>query len=420
MTRPGSELALSLRELDPAIADLIEAEERRQNQSLDLVASENFVPKAVLEAQGSVLTNKYADGYPGAREYDGCAIVDAIEELAIERAKALFGAEHANVQAYSGSNANAAVLHALCQPGDVVLGWDFNEGGHPSHYAGETFAGRFYEGFAYGVRKDDFLVDMDEVAALARRHRPKVIFAGWSCYSRHLDFGAFRAIADEVGAYLVCDMAHFAGLVAAKLHPSPVPYADVCTMTVHKTLGGARGGAILCRAELAERIDAAVFPGEQGGPLMQVIAGKAVSFALAERQEFAARMARTIAGARTLAAKLVAAEDETKMHVRTGGTDVHQFHLDVAPSGRDANEVHRFLQSIGMNANAMRISGDVREAPGCSGIRLGSTSLATRGFVGADFELLGDLLVEALRPGADAHEADLSARVLALAESHRV
>ena len=240
----------TLRVLDPEVGAAIEGELARQRATLDLVASESVPPRAVLEAQGSILTTKYTDGYPGHRDYDTCEWIDEIERLAIEHAKALFGADHANVQSYSGANANAAVLHTLCDPGDVVLGFDFSHGGHPTHCAPETFAGREYSAFAYHVRRDDRLVDMDEVATLAHRHRPKVIFAGWSCYSRHLDFARFREIADEVDAALVVDMAHFAGLVAAKLHPDPVPLADTCTMTVHKTLGGAHGGAILCRADL--------------------------------------------------------------------------------------------------------------------------------------------------------------------------
>src|SRR5271165_5696375 len=314
-----------LDDLDPEVSAAINSELARQRSTLDLVASESVPPRAVLEAQGSILTTKYADGYPGHREYDTCEWVDEIESLAIARAKALFGADHANVQPYSGANANAAVLHALCEPGDAVLGFDFRHGGHPTHYAPETSAGRNYRAFAYHVRRDDRRVDMDEVLALARLHRPKVVFAGWSCYSRHLDFARFREIADEVGAALVVDMAHIAGLVAARLHPDPVPFADACTMTVHKTLGGARGGAILCRRELGERIDAAVYPGEQGCPLPHVIAAKAVTFKLAGTEQFRALIERTLEGASTMAQVLVEAEDRTKAHVVTGGTDVHQF-----------------------------------------------------------------------------------------------
>ena len=282
-----------LAELDPELYELIGGELGRQRTTLDLVASESVPPRAVLEAQGSILTAKYADGYPGDRAYDTCEWIDEIERLAIERAKSLFCADHANVQPYSGASSNMAVLHGLCEPGDPILGWDFEHGGHETHYWQGTSAGRFYRSAAYGVRRQDRLVDMEQVAEMAESLRPKVIFAGWSCYSRWIDFRRFREICDDVGAYLVVDMAHFSGLVAAGLHPDPVPYADACTMTVHKTLGGARGGAILCRAELADRIDAAVYPGEQGCPLPHVIAGKAVTFAIAATDGFRDRMERT-------------------------------------------------------------------------------------------------------------------------------
>jgi glycine hydroxymethyltransferase len=404
----------SLAEVDPELAGLISSELDRQAATLTMVASENLVPAAVLEAQGSILTNKYADGYPGAREYDGCEWVDAIEQLAIDRAKALFHADHANVQAYSGSNANAAVLQALCDPGDPVLGFNFAEGGHPTHYDTETFAGQYYRGFSYGVRQSDRLIDMDQVADLARTHRPKVIFAGWSCYPRVIDVPAFRAIADEVGAALVVDMAHFAGLVAAGIHPDPVPFADVCTMTVHKTLGGARGGAILCRSEFAERIDTAVFPGVQGCPLPQVIAGKAVTFAIAGTPAFADRMKRTVAGARTICETLAAAEGSIRMNVMTGGTDTHQVLLDTAAAGLDANEALEWLHAISVTGNALRIAFDAQPPPGCSGLRLGTTSLATRGFDAEAFVELGAVLAAALGPQRERRHSELVGRVGAL------
>ena len=400
--------------LDPEVGAAIEGELARQRATLDLVASESVPPRAVLEAQGSILTTKYADGYPGHRDYDTCEWIDEIERLAIERAKALFGADHANVQSYSGANANAAVLHALCDPGDVVLGFDFSHGGHPTHCAPETFAGRNYRAFAYHVRRDDRLVDMDEVATLARRHRPKVIFAGWSCYSRHLDFARFREIADEVGAALVVDMAHFAGLVAAKLHPDPVPLADACTMTVHKTLGGARGGAILCRADLAARIDAAVYPGEQGCPLPHVIAAKAVTFKLAATDAFRERMERTLEGARIMAEVLVAAEDRTQARVVTGGTDVHQFLVDLAPGGREAWATLRRLNRIGFSANAVALAYDALEAPGCSGLRFGAAALAARGFTREQFAVVGGILADALAQGAEDPDGALAERVAEL------
>ena len=365
----------------------------------------------MLEAQGSILTAKYADGYPGQRDYDTCEWIDEIESLAIERAKALFGAEHANVQPYSGASANAAVLHALCEPGDAVLGFDFNHGGHPTQYSASTSAGRNYRTFAYHVREDTRLVDMDEVAALARRHRPRVVFAGWSCYSRHLDFAAFREIADEVGAALVVDMAHFAGLVAAGMHPDPVPFADACTMTTHKTLGGARGGAILCRGELAARVDAAVYPGEQGCPLPHVIAAKAVTFKLAATEAFRERIGRCLEGARIIAEALVAAEDRTRAHVVTGGTDVHQLLVDLGPGQREAGAVLSGLNAIGISANAIPLAYDKLALPACSGLRFGSTALASRGFGREHFEEVGGILADAL---AGESREPLAARVAGL------
>jgi glycine hydroxymethyltransferase len=394
-TRPaGDELRAPLAEVDPELAELLAGELDRQRTTLDLVASESVPPRAVLEAQGSHLTAKYADGYPGSRHYDSCGFVDEIERLAIERAKALFCADHANVQPYSGSSANAAVLHALCEPGDVVLGWDFAHGGHPTHHAGECFTGHFYSPATYGVRREDRLVDMDQVAEAADRLRPKVVIAGWSCYSRWLDFRRFREICDEVGAYLLVDMAHFAGLVAAGLHPDPVPYADACTMTVHKTLGGARGGTILCREELAERVDAAVYPGEQGCPLPHVIAAKAASFQIAGTEAFRERMGRTVAGAQAIAAALVAAADSTGSAVVTGGTDVHQLTVDLEPSGREAPAVMAALNGIGISANAMRLAFD--ESPSGSGMRLGAAAPAARGFGSGEFAEVGGILAEAL------------------------
>ena len=399
---------------DPEVAVLVEAERERQARTLDMVASQNVVPAAVLEAQGSVLTNKYADGYPGRRDYDGCEVVDEVERLAIARACELFGADHANVQPYSGSSANAAVLHALCKPGEKVLGFDFNHGGHPTHYAKETFAGRFYDALAYHVHPDTGLVDMDEVADLAARHRPRVIFAGWSCYPRWLDFAGFRQIADDCEAALVVDMAHFAGLVAAGVHPDPVPFADACTMTVHKTLGGARGGAILCRSELAARVDEAVYPGEQGCPLMHVIAAKAVTFRLAASDEFRDRMRRTVEGAATVAAGLAAAEPDTQARLLTGGTDVHQLLLELAIGRPDAPAMLARLNSIGITANAIRSPYDKREPPSSSALRLGTTSLATRGLGPAQFAEVGEIVAGALGSRFEEEQEELAGRVTAL------
>jgi glycine hydroxymethyltransferase len=403
-----------LASLDPELASLISGELGRQRATLDLVASESVPPRAVLEAQGSILTAKYADGYPGRREYDTCEWIDRIETLAIERAKAVFGAEHANVQPYSGSSANAAVLHALCRPGDTILGWDFNQGGHPTHYSDETFAGRFYRGVCYGLRESDRLVDMEQVAALAAEHHPRVLTVGWSCYQRTLDFAEFRRIADSVGAYLHVDMAHFAGLVAAGVYPNPVPYADVLTMTVHKTLSGARAGAILCRSALASRIDDGVFPGQQGCPLPHVMAGAAVTFLVAGSEEFRERTARVVEGARTMAAVLDSRSEEIGASVVTGGTETHQFLLDLAPSGRDATEVMAYLNRIGVSGNAMRIAYDAREAPGTSGLRFGTTALAGRGAGPAEFEAAAGILADALADGGGARADELGGRISAL------
>jgi len=281
-----------LAEVDPEIADAIQHELERQQQTLEMIASENFVPQAVLECQGSVLTNKYAEGYPGKRYYGGCEYVDIVEQLAIDRAKALFGAEHANVQPHAGAQTNAAVYHALLQPGDTIMGLALPHGGHLTHGMKLNVSGRLYDIAPYEVSRETSLIDMDEVERIAHERRPKLILAGWSAYPRFLDFERFRAIADAVGAYLVVDMAHFAGLVAAGEHPSPVPYADVVTSTVHKTLGGARGGVILCREEHAKAINSAVFPGQQGGPLEHVIAGKAVAFRIAQTEVFRERQQR--------------------------------------------------------------------------------------------------------------------------------
>jgi glycine hydroxymethyltransferase len=415
---PDRTFLAKLAEVDPEIARLIDAEAERQERVLDMVAAENFAPLAVLEAQGSILTNKYADGYPGRRDYDGCEVVDEIERLAIERACALFGADHANVQPYSGTSANQAVLTALAKPGDRVLGFCFEHGGHPTHHDPESVAGRFFSATCYHVREDDRLIDMDEVARLADELHPTVIFAGWSCYTRPVDFARFREIADSVGAYLVVDMAHFSGLVAGGCYPDPVPYADVCTMTVHKTLGGPRGGAIICRGALADRIDAGVYPGTQGGPLVQSIAGKATAFLLAQSPAFADRMARTVAGARTVAAILNDEVDSTKCTVVTGGTDTHEIVLDTAASGVSAQVALEWLHDVGITANAMRIAFDSQTAPAASGLRLGTTSLATRGFGVQEFRDVGEVLAAALSPGREALKVELARRTHALAAAH--
>jgi len=385
-----------------------------------MVASENIAPRAVLEAQGSILTNKYADGYPDNRHYDGCEVIDEVELLAIDRAKDLFGAQHANVQSYSGSNANAAVLYALARPGDTILGFDFSHGGHPSQHDDETFAGRFYSSVTYGVRREDGLIDIDQVERLAKANLPKVIFAGGSNYPRIIDFARFREIADEVGAFLVADLAHLAGLVVAKIHPDPVPYAHVCTMTLHKTLGGARGGLILSNDELAEQIDRAVFPGEQGGPLPNVIAAKAVTLLLAGSEEFAERMRRTVQGATSIAKRLHEAREETQMPVLTGGTDVHLFAFDTSARKITGQQALTWLHHLGIMGNAMTIAYDPATPPACSGLRLGTALLATRGFQADDFRELGEIIVTRLTDPRGPTLVALRERVRALGERYPV
>ncbi|MFB9831490.1 serine hydroxymethyltransferase [Actinoallomurus acaciae] len=405
-----------LAEVDPEVASAIAEELRRQQSTLEMIASENFAPVGVLEAQGSVMTNKYAEGYPGRRYYGGCEYVDVTEQLAIDRAKALFGADHANVQPHSGAQANIAVYFALLQPGDTILGLDLAHGGHLTHGMKINYSGKMFNVAAYHVGEDG-LVDMDEVARLAREHRPKMIVAGWSAYPRQLDFPAFRRIADETGALFMVDMAHFAGLVAAGLHPSPVPHADVVTSTTHKTLCGPRGGLILCREEFAKKINSAVFPGTQGGPLEHVIAAKAVALKIAASEEFAERQRRTVEGARALAARLTR-EDAAKAGVKvlTGGTDVHLVLVDLVDSeltGRDAEDR---LHDIGITVNRNAVPNDPRPPMVTSGLRIGTPALATRGFQEADFAEVADIIALALQPSFDA--AALSARVRALAEQH--
>ncbi|GLZ13093.1 serine hydroxymethyltransferase [Actinomadura sp. NBRC 104425] len=407
----------SLAAVDPQVAEAVAAELRRQQGTLEMIASENFAPVAVLEAQGSVLTNKYAEGYPGRRYYGGCEHVDVTEQLAIDRAKELFGAEHANVQPHSGAQANTAVYFALLQPGDTILGLDLAHGGHLTHGMRLNYSGKLLNVVAYHVRPEDGRIDMEEVARLAAEHRPKMIVAGWSAYPRQLDFAAFREIADSVGALLMVDMAHFAGLVAAGLHPSPVPYADVVTTTTHKTLGGPRGGLILAREEYGKKINSAVFPGMQGGPLEHVIAAKAVALKIAASAEFRDRQARTVEGARILAERLLA-EDAAKAGVKvlTGGTDVHLVLVDLVDSeltGRDAEDR---LHDIGITVNRNAVPNDPRPPMVTSGLRIGTPALATRGFTAEDFAEVADVIAAALQPSFD--QAALAARVRALADKH--
>ncbi len=406
-----------LAETDPEVAAAIGEETRRQRSTLEMIASENFAPVSVMQAQGSVLTNKYAEGYPGRRYYGGCEHVDVIERLAIDRVKALFGAEAANVQPHSGAQANAAAMSALLEPGDTILGLDLAHGGHLTHGMRINFSGRLYNVVAYHVRESDSLVDMDEVERLAREHRPKLIIAGWSAYPRHLDFAAFRRIADEVGAYLMVDMAHFAGLVAAGLHPSPVPHAHVVTTTTHKTLGGPRGGVILSTEDLAKKINSSVFPGQQGGPLEHVIAAKAVAFKIAAGEWFRDRQRRTLEGARVLAERLLAPDAaEAGVRVLSGGTDVHLVLADLRESELDGRQAEDRLHEAGITVNRNAVPFDPRPPMVTSGLRIGTPALATRGFARPEFEEVSDVIARVLQPEADL--AALRARVEALAAKH--
>jgi glycine hydroxymethyltransferase len=407
---------LPLAQVDPEIAAVLEGELTRQRETLEMIASENFVPRAVLQAQGSVLTNKYAEGYPGKRYYGGCEQVDIAETLAITRAKSLFGAEHANVQPHSGATANAAVLHALINPGDKILGLALAHGGHLTHGMKINFSGRLYQVGSYGVDPDTFLVDMDKVREIALEQRPDVIIGGWSAYPRHLDFAAFRAIADEVGAKLWVDMAHFAGLVAAGLHPSPVPFSDVVSSTVHKTIGGPRSGFILSREEYAKRIDSAVFPGQQGGPLMHVIAAKAVAFKIAASEEFRDRQVRTLEGATIIAERLNAADvAAVGVSVLTGGTDVHLVLVDLRNSAMDGQQAEDLLHEAGITVNRNAVPFDPRPPRVTSGLRIGTPALATRGFGAKEFTEVADIIANALKGGADVDA--LRARVRTLTDS---
>ncbi|MFI2188541.1 serine hydroxymethyltransferase [Streptomyces sioyaensis] len=406
-----------MHELDPDVAAAVDAELHRQQSTLEMIASENFAPVAVLEAQGSVLTNKYAEGYPGRRYYGGCEHVDVIERLAIDRIKALFGAEAANVQPHSGAQANAAAMFAVLSPGDTILGLNLAHGGHLTHGMKINFSGKLYHVAAYHVDAETGRIDMAEVERLAKNHRPKLIVAGWSAYPRQLDFAEFRRIADEVGAYLMVDMAHFAGLVAAGLHPNPVPHAHIVTTTTHKTLGGPRGGVILSTAELAKKINSAVFPGQQGGPLEHVIAAKAVAFKVAASDDFKERQERTLDGAEILAERLTRADAaEAGISVLSGGTDVHLVLVDLRNSELDGQQAEDRLHEVGITVNRNAIPNDPRPPMVTSGLRIGTPALATRGFQAADFRKVADIIAEALQPSYDAEA--LKARVTALAEKH--
>jgi glycine hydroxymethyltransferase len=407
-----------LADVDPEIAEVLQNELERQQRTLEMIASENFVPQAILECQGSVLTNKYAEGYPGKRYYGGCEFVDVAEQLAIDRCKAIFGADHVNVQPHAGAQTNAAVYHALLQPGDTIMGLALPHGGHLTHGMKINVSGRLYDIAPYEVSQETSLIDMDAVERIAHERRPKLILAGWSAYPRFLDFERFRAIADAVDAYLVVDMAHFAGLVAGGVHPNPVPYADVVTSTVHKTLGGARGGVIMCREEHAKAINSAVFPGQQGGPLEHVIAGKAVAFKIAQSELFKERQRRTVAGAKALAEELLNAPEGAGVNVLTGGTDVHLILVDLRESELDGKMAEDRLHEVGITVNRNAVPFDPRPPMVTSGLRVGASALATRGLQVDDFHEVGRIIATTLSPQFDERRAELTERVTAIAERY--
>jgi len=393
---------------------VLDAELRRQQGTLEMIASENFVPQAIMEAVGSVLTNKYAEGYPGRRYYGGCEEVDVGEQLAIDRAKQLFGAAHANVQPHAGAQANNAAYMALLEPGDKIMGLALDHGGHLTHGMKLNVSGKLYEIVAYHVRREDLRVDMEEVERLAHEERPKLIVAGWSAYSRRLDFAAFREIADAVGAKLMVDMAHFAGLVAAGEHPNPAPHAHVTTTTIHKTLCGPRSGMILCDEEHAGAIDKAVFPGQQGGPLMHAVAAKAVALRIAATEEFRARQRQTIANAQAFAAGLEA----NGVPVLTGGTDVHLVLVDLTPSGLDGKTAETRLEEVGITVNRNAIPFDPRPPMNPSGLRIGTPALTTRGLVEDDLTEVAAVVATALSDEFEAEKGALAERTRALMERY--
>jgi glycine hydroxymethyltransferase len=403
-----------LAEVDPDIARVLDRELARQQSTLEMIASENFVPQAVLDAAGSVLTNKYAEGYPGRRYYGGCEEVDVAEQLAIDRALELFGAEHANVQPHAGAQANNAAYMAMLEPGDTIMGLALDHGGHLTHGMKLNVSGKLYEVVPYHVSREDLRVDMEEVERLAAEHKPKVIVAGWSAYPRHLDFAAFREIADSVGARLMVDMAHFAGLVAAGEHPSPVPHADVVTTTVHKTLCGPRSGLILCREELQKDIDRSIFPGTQGGPLMHIIAAKAVALKIANTDPFRARQRQTVANAKAFGAGLI----DEGIDVLTGGTDVHLVLVDLTPTGLDGKTAEGRLEEVGITVNRNAIPFDERPPMNPSGLRIGTPALTTRGLVEDDMREIASVIAVALSDRFEAERDTLRERTQALVERY--
>ncbi len=401
----------NLWQVDPEVAGAIHRETERQAEKLELIASENFVSEAVLEAQGCIMTNKYAEGYPGKRYYGGCEYVDVVENLAIERARQLFGASHVNVQPHSGTQANMAVYFAAAKPGDTILGMNLAHGGHLSHGSPANFSGQFYKIIPYGVRRDTETIDFDELRGLALEHRPRMIIAGASAYPRVLDFQAFAAIAREAGSFLMVDMAHIAGLIAAGLHQSPIPHADFVTTTTHKTLRGPRGGMILCREEHAKAVDKAVFPGSQGGPLMHIIAAKAVSFKEALTPTFGQYQKQIVANAKALAAAL----QERGYRIVSNGTDTHLMLVDLTNRGITGKDAQITLDRAGITANKNSIPFETQSPFITSGIRLGTPALTTRGMKEPEMELIAGLIDRVLSAMADAGVAgQVKGEVLAL------
>lgn len=412
---PNDMFNAPIAEADPEIAEILDAELSRQQNGLEMIASENFVPRAVLQAQGSVLTNKYAEGYPGRRYYGGCEQVDKIETIARERAKSLFGAEYANVQPHSGAQANAAVYQALVKPGDTVLGLALDHGGHLTHGMKINFSGRFYHAEAYGVNPETFRIDPEIIRQRALETHPAMIIGGWSAYPRIEDFKAMKEIADEVGAKFWVDMAHFAGLIAAGLHPSPVPYADVVSSTAHKTLGGPRSGFILAKQEYAKKLNSAVFPGQQGGPLMHVIAGKAVAFGEALRPDYRVYMEHVVENCRTLGQGMT----DGGLRLVSGGTDNHLCLVDLTASDITGKDAEKLLESVGLTVNKNSIPNEQRSPFVTSGIRVGSAAATTRGFTAEDFYEIGQLIATTVFNATDdAKLADVRAKVDALLEAH--
>jgi glycine hydroxymethyltransferase len=406
-------MRLPLAESDPDIYAAIQQEIVRQHEGLEMIASENFVSEAVLEAAGTVFTNKYAEGYPGKRYYGGCEYADVVETLARDRAKQLFGAEHANVQPHSGSQANAAAYMSIIQPADTILGLDLAHGGHLTHGHKLNFSGKLYRVVSYGVRKDTEVIDYDELEQIAEREKPKMIIGGGSAYPRTFDFPRMRQIADKVGAFLVVDMAHFAGLVAGGVHPTPVPHAHIVTTTTHKTLRGPRAGLILCKQDLAASVDRSVFPGQQGGPLMHIIAAKAVAFKEAMQPDFKIYATQVVANAKVLAETLMT----EGYRVVSGGTDTHLMLVDVFVKGMFGSEAERALGDAGITVNKNAIPFDTNPPMKPSGIRVGTPALTTRGMREAEMRVIGRWIVEALDHRTDAARlAKIRGQVLEMAE----